>query len=335
MKVKRGVRPRHLVAGVCVLVALTSLTLRIRAGLARDALPAAIGAKTPAGSWTLPEPRDYVLYPEVAPGEEAHGPERIIALAPSVTETVCALGLKDRLAGRTQFCQYPPIITSVPVVGGIMDTNLEMIRALEPNLVLTTFNSGGLNPKLEALGLRHVSVPHESLEDVFVAIERAGRFCDRPATARQLAAAIRADLERLQRAARALHDRPLRVLIVLGELPVPLATVWVAGPGSFLDDLLRMTGHRNAAADILQTAHGEIPLERLVVLDPEVILTFPTVMPTPEDMNELYGSWSRVGAMQAIQQRRVRAVGGPEWLSAGPRIAVGLHRLLSALAEYR
>ena len=114
-----------------------------------------------------------------------------------------------------------------------------------------------------------------------------------------------------------MHPRPLRVLIVCGDMPVPPAAVWVAGPKLFLDALLRASTHQNAAAELLKAHAGEIPLERLVVLDPEVILSFPAVMPTERDMIELYRSWSPVACMQAIRDQRVRALGGPEWLAPG------------------
>jgi iron complex transport system substrate-binding protein len=348
---------RHLCVMLCGLLAVMAVSLRIREGLHREHLVvAAAGFQATAGSPSGPggrpagppllttkdesffaPPRDYVLHPDVAPGEENQGPARIISLAPSITETLCALGLQDRLVGRTQFCLYPPKITrpgGVPVVGGIMDTNLEMIRALQPDLVLNTANSGDVGPRLDALRLRHESLPHDSLEDVFVGIERAGVVCGRPQTAHQLVAAIRADLERLQNAVREAHARQLRVLVVCGDFPVPPSAVWVAGPGLFLDTLLRSSGHRNAAADLLKAPFGEIPLERLVVLDPDVILTFPDRPLTETQTAEIYRSWSPLACMQAIRSQHIRPVGSPQWLSAGPRIAIELHQLISVLGEF-
>jgi len=215
-----------------------------------------------------------------------------------------------------------------------MDTNLEMIRALEPDLVVTTIHSGDVSRKLDALGVRHMSLPHDSLEGVFTAIERAGSVCDRPLTARRLAAAIRGDLARLESAGRGVRTRSLRVLLVCSEWPVPPAAVWAAGPGLFLDTLLQASGHRNAAVGLLPGSFGEIPLERLVVLDPEVVLTFPASLPTENEMAAAYRSWSPLNEMQVIGYQRVRAFGGPEWLSAGPRVAVELHRLMVVLSEF-
>lgn len=317
----------------CSVVFLMAVGLRARSYLQHA--PSMPVLSQPPAMQDFPVPRDYVLHPEIVFTEAEHGPRRVISLAPSITETLCALGLLDRLVGRTQFCQYPPGLAAVPAVGGIMDTNLEMIRALEPDLVVTTRNSGGVGDKLTALGLRHTCLPHESLEDVFSAIEQAGAVCDRPGTARRLSTAIQADLDRLSSTAKTLHPRPLRVLLVLGELRVPPGSLWVAGPGSFLHTLLKLSGHKNVAEGVLRSSHGEIPLERLLLVDPDVILTFSDSPPKPDQMAELYRSWGQVGAIKAIRMQRVRTVGGLEWLSAGPRIALELHRFITVLSEFR
>ncbi|GMV97472.1 MAG: hypothetical protein AMXMBFR83_18300 [Phycisphaerae bacterium] len=338
--------------GPCGLLLLGALALRVRSHLHEQALFLPVAPAPEDASWAnagpdvregmkprarvpIRPPRDYVSEPAVAEGEERRGPRVIFSLAPNVTETLCALGLLDRLAGRTQFCSYPPAVGRVPVIGGLRDANLELIRAANPELVMTAANSEAVNQKLAALGIRGEPLPHGTLAEVFTAIERAGAVCDRPATARNLVTALRADLDSLSAAARQQGARPLRVLMVTGELPVPPRALWVAGPGLFLDELLRLAGHLNAAAEVITTPFGEIPLERLLVLDPDVILTFPGRPPTAEEQIAAYRSWWRVGDLKAIRRRRVRVIGGSEWLSATPRVAIALHRLITVLGEFQ
>ena len=114
---------------------------------------------------------------------------------------------------------------------------------------------------------------------------------------------------------------------------MPPKSVWAAGPGSFLDGLLELAGHTNAARGALKVSHGEIPLARMRILDPEVILEFREDV-TDADKIDLYQTWAEVGDLQAIREQRVRSVGGREWLSAGPRIAIALHRLVTSLSEF-
>ena len=324
----------HLLLLVVFVIFAGATALRVRTHLARTRQAVIGNDRTAPQPVALPGPHDYVAEPQVWPDEVNHGPGRIISLAPSITEVICALGLRDRLVGRTQYCRYIPDVESVPEVGALMDTNFELIRAAGPDLVLTTANSGPVIDRLRELGLRQESVPHDSLEDVYAAIERIGQLCDRPRTAGALVAAIRADIRSLASAAGAVQTRPLNVLVVEGELPVPPRAVWVAGSGSFLDAFIRLAGHRNAAATAMSVSHGELPLEKLPALDPDAILTFGQE-PTREQWNDLYQSWSIVGPIRAIRDRRVRCVGGKEWLSAGPRVAIEFHHFIAALSEFR
>lgn len=326
-------RRSQLLVLAVVTVFVSSVCLRVRSHILRARERADVHTGPPGSQPdALPVPRDYVAEPWVAPQEANAGPRRIVSLAPSVTETLCALGLRDRIVGRTQYCLHPPGIETVPVVGAMLDTNLEMIQSLRPDLVLTTANSGPALDRLRELGLPHACVPHESLAELFAAIERLGELCDRPRTAAALGAAIRADLGRLEHAANAAGQPPRNVLIVLGSMPVPPGAVWVAGPGSFLDDLLRQAGHRNAAAGALLDTHGELSLERLLALRVDIILTFGQPL-TEQQETDLYTAWSQFGELEAISHRRIRCVGGLEWLSAGPRIAITLQRIMACLNQ--
>jgi iron complex transport system substrate-binding protein len=305
-----------------------------RAGATNDAATRDAGATPdaatqPAGA-TQPVPRDFVAHPSVAEGEQANGPRRIISLAPSITEVICALGLRDRLVGRTQYCVYPPGLESVPSVGALMDTNYEFIKSLQPDVVFVTANSGDMIGRLSALHLHGEPVPHNSVEDIYAAIRRVGEVCGRPRTADALIRAIQADVSNLQQQVAVAHRPSRRVLVMLGELPVPPSAIFVAGPGSFLDGLLQMAGGTNAARDALHSSHGEIPLEKLIQIDPELILEFRD-RPAPGAIEDMYRSWSAVGELRAIRDRHVRTVGGLEWLSAGPRIALELQRFIAAM----
>ncbi len=327
MKIKRT----HVLAAIVVVVFVTAIMLRVRS----ERFAPAISTKRPAvpsQTLALPQPHDYVAEPRVDPSEIHRGPRRIISLAPSITEILCALGLADRLVGRTPYCLYPPAIRSVEAVGALMDPNLARIKALEPDLVLTTINSAQLNDGLAALNIRFEAVPHNSLEQIYVAIERIGVLCDRPSTARQLNDGIRADLDALVAGREAIGMPAYRTLVSLGAVPVPPRPMFVAGPGLFLDELLHLAGGINAAADVLNKSEGEIPLEVLLTLGPEVILEF-TDQDTPRRRVDLYQSWRAVGVVPAFEHQRIGVIGGLEWLSAGPRIALELHRFISVLAE--
>ncbi len=308
--------------------------LRVHSQLSRPVIqPPGVPASGPAVA--LPAvPPDYTVNPPVVAAEATAGPRRIISLAPSITEIVCALGLGDRLVGRTEYCMHPPVIQRVTPVGALLDTNYARIKALRPDLVLVTQNSGQVIDNLGKLGLRCEPIRHETLDEVYSAIRQVGAVCNRPATAAALASSIRADVARVQVQVGEHQPVPRRALVVLGALPVPPRAVFVAGPGLFADSLVSMAGHRNAAAEVLTGSTGELPVEVIRRLNPEVILEFAD-KPDPTRIAQMYQTWSAVGHIEAIDRRQVITVGGLEWLSAGPRIAIALHRTMAALSQVR
>jgi len=91
----------------------------------------------------------------VAPeGDGSAAPRRIVSLAPSLTETLFALCLGDRVVGVTRFCVHPPEVDGLPKVGGHLDPNFEAIVSLEPDLVVAIPSSHESGLRLESLGIR-------------------------------------------------------------------------------------------------------------------------------------------------------------------------------------
>src|SRR3989304_6031918 len=104
-------------------------------------------------------------------------PQKIVSLAPSNTETLYALGLADRIVGVTTFDNYPPEAQDKPKVGGFSDTNIEVVVAMEPDLVLAAEIHGSkIIPQLEARGLTVVALNPEPLDEVLEAIALVGRI---------------------------------------------------------------------------------------------------------------------------------------------------------------
>ena len=81
-------------------------------------------------------------------------PERIVSTAPSVTETLFAVGAGDRVVGVSRFCCYPPEVEQLPKVGGLFDPDVERIVELRPDLVLMTQDNAGLKERLAPFDVR-------------------------------------------------------------------------------------------------------------------------------------------------------------------------------------
>lgn len=193
-------------------------------------------------------------------------PMRIVSLAPSNTEIVCALDACDRLVGVTDFDDYPPEVADVPDVVISASVDVELVVAAEPDLVLAAGNE--LTPtsvieQLDGLGLPVLVLYPETLEGVYADIELIGAALGRAPAAGELVASLEARVADVVAAVDG-AERPL----TLYEVFHAEGTTYTAGDGSFLASLLELAG----ATPLVGDAQGVIDPETLVAADPELIL---------------------------------------------------------------
>ncbi|HZE68211.1 MAG TPA: cobalamin-binding protein [Pyrinomonadaceae bacterium] len=171
--------------------------------------------------------------------------DRVVSLAPNLTEIVFAVGAGDRLVGRTSYCDYPPEARKVAEIGDTLHPNIERIVALHPQLVLVS-TASQLEAFTSQLEGHHIAVfvtdPH-NLEGVFSSIERIGEIVNRGNQAKQLVEQLRA---RADAVAQAVSSRP-RVRIFYQLYAEPLYT---AGRDAFVTDLIRRAGGDSVTANV-------------------------------------------------------------------------------------
>lgn len=263
----------------------------------------------------------------VDPAERDAGPARIVSTAPSLTELCAAFGMTDRLVGRTQYCEYPPQVASIPVIGAYTDANLEAIIAARPDVVLVTSGAGAVKEKLEALRLPIAVLPDSSYEDVLAAIDAFGKLVSRPRTAATLRANIEADVERLT------VREPVaeRVLFGTERLAIPPRSLNVAGPGSVLDSFIRRCGRTNALAGRFDRPWGQISIEEIIAARPDVIIEV-RFGDAPPSEDALYDAWNVLAGVPAWESRRIRTL--PQWIVVpSPRINLVMYHIRSACSN--
>lgn len=274
--------------------------------------------------------RDYVRAPIDSPSSTSEKPLRIVSLAPTLTEILCALGRRGWIVGRTSYCTYPPEMREVPSLGALTNLNAELLVKLKPELILISGQSRTQTDLITRLNLRFESIPDTGLEDVFSAIARVGALTGRAAAAARLTAAIRADLDAVKK--RYSDVAPARVLILTATLSDPPAPPFVAGTGSFYDELLRLAGHSNAAAPAGR-AFAPLSLEFILRADPDVIIEL-----DPDGRARRGGDaqalkvWKKIGPLSAVANRRVRVLTGAQHYLLGPRIAQTFNEICAAIA---
>jgi len=193
-------------------------------------------------------------------------PGRIISLAPSNTEIVCALDACDRLVGVTDFDDYPAEVVDLPKIVLQTQVDLELLVAAEPDLVLAAGNEltpSSVIAQIEDLGVPVIVLYPESLEEIYTDIEMVAGVLDQGARADSLIDDMRRGVAAVEAAVEG-SDRPR----TLYEVFHSEGTTYTAGEGSFLASLMELAG----ATPVTGDAEGVMEAEDLVAEDPQLIL---------------------------------------------------------------
>lgn len=272
-----------------------------------------------------------------APESREDGP-RVVSLAPSLTEMICAIGAETQLVGRTSSCDYPPDkIKSIPVVGGFGAPSLDLLLKIKPTLVLTMdLEDESLGKVIDQLGLKREKIHCSAVDDIPLAISRVGSLLHREDAANALADSIRNRLAELRQAAdnRTASGRqtPSVFVEIWGS---PLTT---AGKKSFLSDLIHLAGGHNIGDEAADKEYFSISSEWVIVRNPDVIICL-----YMSKEHKIAGSkagngetrdWARVnsrtGWSNITAVRNHRVYGGLDnsaILRPGPRILDGIESL--------
>ncbi len=253
-------------------------------------------------------------------------PRRVVSLAPSNTEIVCAVAACDRLVGVTDYDDYPAQATGVDKVVTFAQVDVEKVVSEEPDLVLAAGN--GLTPaavidRLAGLGLTVLVLYPVDLSGVYEDVTLVGRALGRDDEAGALVSSMRRRVAAVE--ATVAGASATRTFYEVG---VYQGTIYTAGAGSFLESLIRLAGGKPIVGDATSTA---IALEDLVVADPELILlgdaTYDETI-TPATVAARPG-WEQ---MTAVVNDRVVVMTSDEVITRpGPRIVDGLEALARAI----
>jgi len=251
-----------------------------------------------------------------------HPARRIVALVPSVTETVVALGAADRLVGRTDF-DHGPAVDRLPSIGGGLDPSVETLVSLRPDLVLGWETTGRpeLRDRLTALGIPVFSIKTEDTTDVFRAVRNVGRLTGRTRAADSLAASLRGELEAV-RASVAGAARPTVFYMAWNDPPL------TAGPKTFVSQVIEVAGGRNVFAD--QAAlWPTVSIEEIVRRQPEFV-----VVPRGEQGAERVEAMKRAPGwreLRALREGRGVMVPAEVVNQPGPRLGEAARAMRDAI----
>ncbi len=256
---------------------------------------------------------------------------RIVALGPSDTEIVLALGLKKDLVGADAASfQYLPAsylsqLKGIKNVGNAAGStpNLEAIKALHPGLVLVVY-PGSYVAKIQSLGIPVAVLDPTSVAGIIADIKDVGLATGDSAGATALAAKLTSQINAIAQAAKAAGPA-VSTFVELNPPP----TLYTVGPGSYIDQLVSLAGGVNVVDKISSSAYPEVSSEQVIAADPQVI-----ILQDQGFGGTVAGVAGRPGwsVIAAVKSHRIVSSVNPNLLSnPGPSVVQGLLQLAQAL----
>jgi iron complex transport system substrate-binding protein len=251
-------------------------------------------------------------------------------MAPNVTEILFALGLGDRVAGVTRFCDYPPETRAIRKIGGLVDPNIEVIQSLDPDLVVAfRGNPIRLVNRIGKLGLPvFVLDIGEGLEALFPLIAKIGRVTRSEDRAGELAARLRRSVEAVDTALRPVRTRPRVFVLLYGQ------GLWTCGGESYVDDLIDRAGGANVASS-LPKKWVLYKRERILKDDPDVIFILARSGADFAAGRDWLMKKAGVGGVAAMRSGRIYELDENAASRFGPRLVDVLDRMARLLHPER
>lgn len=248
-------------------------------------------------------------------------PQRIVSTAPSITEMLYAVGLGDRVVGVTTYCHYPPEARTKPKVGTYTEPNFERIAELRPDLVVIQKNPVNLEARLRALRLNVLEVSHDTIEEVYVSMQRIADAGGTGERARALVAGMKRDLEDIR--ARTAKTPKTKMMFIVGRAPNRVEDLIAVGRASYLNGIIEAAGGDNIFKDAV-AAYPKVGMEDILARNPRVIVDMGDMSQT-EGVTEAHkrsvvALWNRHRAIGAVREGRVFAVASDIFTVPGPRM---------------
>jgi iron complex transport system substrate-binding protein len=260
------------------------------------------------------------------PPPAADAPIRVASTTPAGTDLLIAIGGADNLVAVSDFDDDREGTAGKPRIGDYQNIDWEKLASVRPQYLLLEESedriSDAIRQRCSDLGIQIVNLKIENLQDIESTMMQLAIVVHRGVQAAQAIYDLQATLAAIQ--ARTSAAPPVRTLIVTSDDGLS-----VAGPGTFLDNLLTMAGGKNAAAGIGRP-YTTLDPEMLASLSPDVIIQLiPDAQRTPQVMDQVTRFWTSIPNLPAVKNRRVYVL--TDWFALEPGSHVG--RLAEEFAD--
>jgi iron complex transport system substrate-binding protein len=254
-------------------------------------------------------------------------PESIVTLAPSVTETVFAVGLGPSVTGVTSYCRYPPEVETLPKVAGFSDVNVEAILRLRPDLVILPVDKTATAAELSRLGLTVMPLDTRNLEGLMHAMTELGAATGRGREAELALDRIRSAIAYAREKARG-KPKPRVLFSVMHSYAGVgyISEITAAGNDGFFSNLIEICGGVNAY-------EGRLPFptlsrEAIFQLNPDVVID---LLQNEADAPDAMKGWLQLGNISAVRRARVYIFTEESDTVPGPRAWKTIRKVSDAI----
>jgi iron complex transport system substrate-binding protein len=320
---------------ICSMIILFSVLLTSCGGTSTTSTTTSTGTTTPSSLNTSTSTATPTTTPAAVVINDQMGrtvtltttaPQRIVSLSPSTTEILFALGLNDRIAGVTDYCNYPPEAKQKPSVGNYTAPNMEKLISLDPDLILITEEQeDDVLPQLVSKGLTVIGIKPGSVSEVLDSIIIIGTATGKTKEANDMVKALKDRLERVTAKTVNLPDTArLKVFYIIWQDPL-----WTVGAKTFHDELISMAGGVNITHDL--SGYVDISLETVIAKNPDIIIAG-VGMGDGEDAPLIYARTEpRLADTTARQKGQIYSVNMDIVSRPGPRLVDALEELLAII----
>jgi iron complex transport system substrate-binding protein len=255
-------------------------------------------------------------------------PARIVSMIPAVTEMLFAMDAGSQVAAVSSFDTYPPEVSKLQRVGGLLDPDVERILALRPELVIVYRSQTELQEQLRRAGIPTFLYAHGGLRDVTATMRRLGAQVGRTQEAERAASAIEARLQQLGQ--HAANQPRTKTMVVFGREEGALRGIYASGGVGFLHDLVELVGGSNVFGEVKRESI-QVSTELIIARRPDVIVELRFAPLDAAAMQAELDVWKVLGSVPAVRNGRVHIIADPKMVVPGPRVAEAAELLARAI----
>lgn len=254
---------------------------------------------------------------------------RIISLAPSITETLFALGLGDKIVGVTNFCDYPEEVKKITKIGGYYDPNYEAIIALKPDLIVMLEEQETTKEYFNRIGLKSIIVSHKTVKENLHSIDTLGKYFRKEEIAQKILLTMNRTIDTVREEIK--NSPPPSVLMTIGRNLEEVKNLYVVGNDEYYDEMITIAGGVNAFKGG-SVRYPMISFEGIMQINPDIIIEIIAELGRNTGSPEEYRkTWNKFNDIKAIRSNRIYFITEPYAVRPGPRFVLLIQDLAKIL----